>query len=90
MQSGNMWLQRTCLLFQLKYKSQTNTELLHQFINPLSGANEFFIRKAIGWILREYSKTDAAFVMAYVEKYPLSGLSQREALKWLKNNYRHL
>ena len=85
MQSENMWLQRTCLLFQLKYKSQTNTELLHQFISRLSSSNEFFIRKAIGWILREYSKTDAAFVLAYVEKYPLSGLSQREALKWLKN-----
>jgi 3-methyladenine DNA glycosylase AlkD len=84
MQSGNMWLQRTCLLFQLKYKSKTNTELLHQFINPLSGSNEFFIRKAIGWILREYSKTDADFVFSYVAKYPLSALSQREALKWLK------
>ncbi len=85
MKSENMWLQRTCLLFQLKYKSETNTELLHQFISQLSTSNEFFIRKAIGWILREYSKTDAEFVIDYVEKYPLSGLSQREALKWLKN-----
>ena len=89
MKSGNMWLQRTCLLFQLKYKSAINTELLHQFISQLSASNEFFIRKAIGWILREYSKTDAEFVVDYVEKYPLSGLSQREALKWLKNNFRH-
>jgi 3-methyladenine DNA glycosylase AlkD len=84
MVSGNMWLQRTCLLFQLKYKSETNTELLHQFISRLSESNEFFIRKAIGWILREYSKTDADFVFSYVAKYPLSALSQREALKWLK------
>ncbi len=87
--SENMWLQRTCLLFQLKYKSELNTELLHQFIGQLSSSNEFFIRKAIGWILREYSKTNAEFVVSYVEKYPLSGLSQREALKWLKNNFRH-
>ena len=85
MKSENIWLQRTCLLFQLKYKSETNTELLHQFINQLSASNEFFIRKAIGWILREYSKTNPDFVVDYVEKYPLSGLSQREALKWLNN-----
>ncbi|MCF6170210.1 MAG: DNA alkylation repair protein [Bacteroidales bacterium] len=84
MASGDMWLQRTCLLFQLKYKTETNTELLHQFISPLSASNEFFIRKAIGWILREYSKTNPQFVIDYVEKHPLSGLSQREALKWLK------
>jgi 3-methyladenine DNA glycosylase AlkD len=84
MASGNMWLQRTCLLFQLKYKSETNTELLQQFISRLSESNEFFIRKVIGWILREYSKTDADFVFSYVAKYPLSALSQREALKWLK------
>jgi len=89
MKSENMWLQRTCLLFQLKYKSETNTEILHQFISQLSGSNAFFIRKAIGWILREYSKTNPDFVINYVEKYPLSGLSKREALKWLKNNFRH-
>ena len=85
MQSGNMWLQRTCLLFQLKYKAETDTELLHQFINQLSDSKEFFIRKAIGWILREYSKTNPDFVIDYVEKYPLSGLSHREALKWLSS-----
>ena len=46
---------------------------------------EFFIRKAIGWALREYSKTDAAAVTQFVAEHTdvLSGLSQREALKWL-------
>ena len=87
MKSENMWLQRTCLLFQLKYKSETNTDLLHQFISQLLGSNEFFIRKAIGWILREYSKTNPDFVVQYVGEHTLSGLSQREALKWL-NNYK--
>ena len=85
MSSNDMWLQRTCLLFQLKYKSAMDTELMHSFISRLSGSKEFFIRKAIGWVLREYSKTDTEFVIDYVKKYPMSGLSQREALKWLNN-----
>lgn len=83
MASEDMWLQRTCLLFQLKYKSAMNTELLHSFILQLAESKEFFIRKAIGWILREYSKTNPEFVIDYVENNSLSGLSHREALKWL-------
>lgn len=87
MKSGNMWLQRVCLLFQLKYKQKTDLELLNQFIQELLGSKEFFINKAIGWILRQYSKTDAQWVIDYVEqnKNDLSPLSSREALKWLKN-----
>lgn len=84
--SGNIWLQRTCLLFQLKYKSETNTKLLESCINKLLHANEFFIRKAIGWALREYSKTDAEYVVRFVKTHVLSGLSEKEALKWLRNN----
>ena len=85
MNSNNMWLQRACLLFQLKYRSETNTALLSSFINSLALSKEFFIRKAIGWALREYSKTDADFVVQFVKEHELSGLSKREALKWLKN-----
>ena len=85
MNSGNIWLQRTCLLFQLKYKMETNTKLLESFINRLSSSKEFFIRKAIGWALREYSKTDADYVIHFVRDNTLSGLSEREALKWLRN-----
>ncbi|MHA1280259.1 MAG: DNA alkylation repair protein, partial [Candidatus Helarchaeota archaeon] len=54
MNSGNIWLQRTCLLFQLKYKDTTDTRLLFGFIEKLSGSESFWIRKAIGWSLREY------------------------------------
>ena len=50
-------------------------------IEPNRGDREFFIRKAIGWALREYSKTDPAAVVAYCESHELSGLSRREALK---------
>ena len=85
MKSENMWLLRTCLLFQLKYKSQLNTKLLHGFISELIQSKEFFIQKAIGWILREYSKTNPDFVINYVNKYDLPPLSKRETLLWMKN-----
>lgn len=85
MASGNIWLQRTCLLFQLLWKEKTDIVLLHQFIEQLAGSREFFINKAIGWILRQYSKTNAAWVIDYVNKHQLAPLSEREALKWLKN-----
>ncbi len=82
MGSGNIWLQRSCLLFQLKYRGDTDLDLLFGFIGELSGHKSFWIRKAIGWILREYSKTDPETVRTYVADHPeLSGLSKREALK---------
>lgn len=83
MESDNIWLQRTCLLFQLKYRSNLNTNLLHAFIVQLNGSKEFFIQKAIGWILREYSKTNPEFVVNYVAKNELAPLSKREALLWM-------
>ena len=84
MSSENMWLQRTCLLFQLKYRKNTDAELLVDFISRLNASKEFFIRKAIGWSLREYSKTNPDFVISFVQQNQLSGLSEREALKWMK------
>ncbi|MFC2115498.1 DNA alkylation repair protein [Bacteroidota bacterium] len=82
MDSGNIWLQRTCLLFQLKYKKNTDLNLLFGFIEALADHKSFWIRKAIGWILREYSKTDPNTVKNYIGSHPeLSGLSKREALK---------
>lgn len=82
MNSENIWLQRSCLLFQLKYKEETDTGLLFGFIEELSAHKSFWIRKAIGWILREYSKTDPGTVEKFVTDHPeLSGLSKREALK---------
>jgi 3-methyladenine DNA glycosylase AlkD len=79
--SGNMWLQRTAILFQLKYKQRTDVPLLFSSIRRVADSKEFFIRKAIGWALREYSKTDAAAVQAFVAETELSTLSVREALK---------
>lgn len=85
MNSGNMWLERTAILFQLKYKNKTDLELLSDLIQRIQGSKEFFINKAIGWILREYSKTDKNWVIHYVDTHQLAPLSKREALKWLKN-----
>lgn len=79
--SGNLWLNRSSLLFQLKYKKKVDRELLTNYIEHLSGSKEFFIRKAIGWILREYAKTDPKWVRTFVASHELSPLSSREALK---------
>ena len=81
MQSGNMWLQRTCLIFQLKYRTDTDTQLLSSFILPLAGSKEFFIAKAIGWALREYSKSNPDWVMDFVNNNALQPLSNREATR---------
>lgn len=81
LQSGNIWLQRSCLLFQLKYKKQTDTALLASVIKSLIGSREFFINKAIGWSLREYSKTDPQWVISFVAENELANLSRREALR---------
>jgi 3-methyladenine DNA glycosylase AlkD len=84
MDSGNFWLQRSCLLFQLKYKVKTDSGLLFDLCTRLASEKEFFIRKAIGWSLRQYARTNPGAVMAFVDRTSLSGLSKREALKHFK------
>ncbi|MGB4973427.1 MAG: DNA alkylation repair protein [Cyclobacteriaceae bacterium] len=80
--SDHMWLQRSALLFQLKYKDQLNNELLAYAIKQLLGSKEFFINKAIGWILRQYSRTNPKWVKSFVRDHPsLANLSKREALR---------
>ena len=83
LKSDNIWLQRTCLIFQLKYKTEMDTFLLEHCIKTLNGTKEFFINKAIGWVLREYSRTDANWVVEFVENNELSKLSKKEALRLL-------
>jgi 3-methyladenine DNA glycosylase AlkD len=84
MESGHLWLQRSVLLFQLKYKEELDTAFLSHSIGQLLGSREFFINKAIGWILREYSKTDGAWVRQFVQTTPLESLSKKEALRLMK------
>tara|TARA_R110002049_G_scaffold150790_2_gene314010 strand:- start:9776 stop:10450 length:675 start_codon:yes stop_codon:yes gene_type:complete len=81
--SNNIWLQRSAILFQLKYKEEIDTKLLHKNITALLDSKEFFINKAIGWILREYSRTNPEWVVAFTKKTKLSSLSKKEALRLL-------
>ncbi|MEE9375756.1 MAG: DNA alkylation repair protein [Rhizobiaceae bacterium] len=81
--SGNIWLQRSAVLFQLKYKAELDTECLTHVINSLLGSKEFFINKSIGWVLREYGKTNPEWVINFVERTPLENLSRKEAMKRL-------
>ncbi|WP_410511475.1 DNA alkylation repair protein [Paenibacillus sp. BR2-3] len=83
LQSDNMWLNRTALLFQLHYKQDTNEALLYRYILTHAESPEFFIQKAIGWALREYSKINPASVKNFIEKENLKPLSKREGLKWM-------
>lgn len=83
LESGNIWLQRSALLFQLKYKEDLDTELLSDTINSLLGSKEFFINKAIGWVLREYSRTNPKWVVDFSNRTELNSLSKREALRLL-------
>lgn len=84
--SGNIWLQRTALLFQLGYKEKTDAQLLFDVIEKLKNIDEFFIQKAIGWALREYSKIEPLAVVKFTNSHQLSSLANREALKIVKNS----
>ena len=85
--SSNMWLQRVAILFQLKYGAKTNTPMLFDYITRCSSSKEFFIQKAIGWALREYSKTYPQLVKDFIAQTPLAPLSKREGLKWVSRSY---
>ncbi|MFE7776967.1 DNA alkylation repair protein [Streptomyces sp. NPDC057445] len=82
-EDDNLWIARTALLHQLRYKDATDTERLFRFCLRQCGHTDFFIRKAIGWSLREYAKTDPDAVRAFVDgaRDRLAPLSVREALK---------
>ncbi|MBC2057484.1 DNA alkylation repair protein [Listeria booriae] len=77
----DIWLARTAILFQLKYKDKTDAALLFANCEKWLDSDEFFIQKAIGWALRQYAKFDANAVLAFVESHDLAPLSRREALK---------
>lgn len=81
--SENMWLARTSILFQLKYKERTDEELLYRYILLNAKSKEFFIQKAIGWSLREYSKTNPTSVKKFINNHHLAKLSVREGSKYI-------
>ena len=81
----NIWLRRTAIDHQLGRRDKTDTELLAQILKNCFGTNEFFINKAIGWALREYSKTNPDWVREFIAENGKSmvKLSIKEAGKYL-------
>lgn len=81
----NIWLRRIAIDHQLMWKDRTDTDLLERVIVNNLGQSEFFINKAIGWSLRQYSKTDPAWVRSFIERHRsrMAPLSIREASKYI-------
>jgi 3-methyladenine DNA glycosylase AlkD len=81
--SDDMWKRRTSIICQLGFKEDTDLQLLYACIEPSLDSAEFFLRKAIGWALRQYAWTDPREIREYVRinEKKLSPLSKREALK---------
>ena len=85
----SLWVRRTAMLAQLRHGEETDTELLERVLvanlDDTAYGREFFVRKALGWALRQHARTDPAWVRAFVQVHDrrLSGLSRREALKHL-------
>ncbi|MGI9597001.1 MAG: DNA alkylation repair protein [Acidimicrobiales bacterium] len=82
-ESDNIWVARTAIIHQLGFKSDTDADRLFRYAERRAEDSEFFIRKAIGWALRQYARENPDDVVSFVEANEdrLSGLSKREALK---------
>lgn len=80
---ANLWKRRTAILSQLTFKQDTDLDLLFATMKPSLERPEFWLRKAIGWALRQQARSHAAEILAFVQEHRerLSGLSRREALK---------
>lgn len=80
--SSQMWLQRSAIIYQLMYKEKTDFPRLCSYIQRVGNTNEFFIQKACGWALRQYSRTNPKAVIKFVKENPqLRNLTKREALR---------
>ena len=84
-QNESMWLRRISIIFQLTEKETLDTEMLTKAIEADQFTNEFFLQKAIGWALRNYSKVNPGWVGDFIATHQLSNLAQREASKYLDN-----
>lgn len=82
----DFWVRRIAIDHQLLRKERTDTALLEKILVNNFGSSEFFINKAIGWSLRDYSKTNPGWVRSFVDKYRgrMSSLSIREATKYVQ------
>lgn len=84
--SDDVWKRRSAIICQLGFKDETDLGFLYAAIEPSIERPEFWLRKAIGWALRQYARTDPEEIVRYVEANDarLSGLSKREAMKHLR------
>ena len=81
--SPDHWLRRSAVIAQLGARDRTDTALLTEVIEVNAADPEFFVRKAIGWALRDFARTDPAWVRRFLADHELSPLSRREAAKHL-------
>ncbi len=81
--ADDIWLRRVAIICQLGAKGGTDLDLLRTAIEANAAEDDFFLRKAIGWALRDYARTDPDWVRRFVAGHQLSPLSRREALKHL-------
>ena len=82
--SDNMWLNRSALIHQLRYKDKVDLDLLFALVESHIGSNEFFINKASGWALRQASKFHPGPIKNFIQDHPkLSNLTKREGSKYL-------
>ena len=81
----NIWIRRTAIEYQLGKKEKTNIENLEKILMANFGTDEFFINKAIGWALREYSKTNPKWVIKFINdnREKMSALSIKEGSKYI-------
>lgn len=84
--SNNMWLNRVAILFQMKFKEKTDKDRLFNYCKQMSYSKEFFIQKAIGWALREYSYVNPEEVIKFINETDLAPLSKREGLKKIQRD----
>ena len=82
---SNIWLKRVAMLHQLSFKEKVDEKVLDEILKNNLGDNEFFINKAVGWALRDYSKVNPKWVTKFIEKNRenMANLSLREASKYL-------
>ena len=82
---NNIWLRRVAILHQLSFKENVDKLLLETILEDNLSDGEFFINKAIGWALRDYSKVNPEWVRKFIEKNrsEMANLSLREAMKYL-------
>ncbi|MCD7122041.1 DNA alkylation repair protein [Limosilactobacillus albertensis] len=85
-QDSDFWIRRIAIEYQLLRKQATDTQVLSEIIRNNLGSDEFFINKAIGWALRDYSKTNPTWVRDFIEQnqQELAPLSIREGSKYIE------